>query len=452
MSSFSPQNLLQTLRRYPNVSNYWLGFSGGLDSTVLLHALVQIRETLNPIKIHVLHVDHGLQKTSSQWAEHCAALCQQYQLDCQVLDANLGAIEKGCSVEEVAREARYRLMADYIGPDDALLTAQHQDDQAETFLIQALRGAGPKGLASMPEIKPYSKGKHIRPLLAYSRKDLERYAVENSLSWVDDPSNSSSEFKRNYLRQEVVPLIRQEWPGYADAVSRSAKHCAESSSLLDNLAEIDLEQALAENGNLSRSACNALAVPRRANLIRYWLVSQGLRLPDQRRMTTLIDQLEQSADDRQLCVDWPGVEVRSYRDQIFAAPPLASFAENQAYLWSLAQVLPISDGELSATKDQTTGGVPLSVDIAEVEVRFRTGGERCQPIGQAHTRELKTLFQEWGVPPWWRDRIPLIYVDDKLAAVVGFCSCQPFAPMESTGSWHIHWSTPDILPFKLLAN
>ncbi len=438
MADFSPQSLLQVLQRYPRARRYWLAFSGGIDSSVLLHALAQLGAEL-PSAIGAVYIDHGLQAESQQWSDHCRTVCQGYGVAFQSIKAQL-VFESGDSLEEKAREARYAVLVHLIEANDILLTAQHKDDQAETFLLQALRGAGPKGLASMPVMKAFGKGWHLRPLLNFSKQQLIAYAQQQRLDWMSDPSNLQTRFQRNYIRNKVLPLLKQSWPGATDALVRSAAHCAESSGLLRELADIDLSQIKNADNTLSRDGLNALSPVRRANLIRAWLSDCHLRAPDHRRMQQIIAQLETSAQDRSPCVVWPGAEIRSYRDKVYAMPPLPAIDESRIYQWRVDRPLQLQDGELSARKVQGEG---LSLpDQAQLEVRFRQGGERCQPVGQAQSRELKTLFQEWAVPPWLRSRIPLIYIDGELAVVSGFCQCQPFATVTQDSGWQFEWKSP----------
>lgn len=438
MPDFSPQSLLAVLQRYPSTQCYWLGFSGGIDSSCLLHAMVQLKPLLLPTKIRAIYIDHGLQAESQQWSDQCKAVCESYGVAFVSQRLEL-TIDQGDSLEEKARESRYAVLANYIEAGDILLTAQHKDDQAETFLLQALRGAGPKGLASMPEIKAFAKGHHLRPLLGFSKPELESYAREQGLTWIEDPSNQHTRFHRNYLRQKVFPLLQEGWPGTSDALSRSAGHCAESASLLNQLAGIDMASAAQTNNTLSRSALNKLLPERRANLIRYWLGKKGLRAPDHRRLEQIITQLETSAEDKSPLITWPGAEIRCYRDSVYAMVPLVPVDETKVYRWLRDETLQLDDGQLCATLIE--GGGLRVADESRVEVRFRQGGERCQPAGQTQTRELKTLFQEWQVPHWLRARIPLLYVEGELAAIAGFSVCEPYAAGKAEMGWQFDWQS-----------
>ncbi len=476
MPDFSPQSLLQVLQQYPNVQRYWVAFSGGVDSSVLLHALVQLMPRLQaeetPIEVRAIYIDHGLQaesfhpkgtssgmlphslsahpkstssgmlphSLSAQWADHCRAVCDEYGIAFVSMNADL-LLNKGDSVEEKARESRYLLLASQLEEHDVLLTAQHKDDQAETFLLQALRGAGPKGLASMPEIKAFAKGRHMRPLLGFSKQDLVNYATAEGLSWVEDPSNQQLRFQRNYLRQKILPLLKENWPAASDTLSRSAGYCAESADLLQQLARIDMVTVAGSDNTLSRAALNHLSRQRRANLIRYWLTELALRAPNHQRLEQMISQLETSAQDKSPYIVWPGVEIRCYRDKVYAMAPLVLTDETKVFSLQLRgqtnETLKLDDGELHAY--QTNGNGLRIADNTQIEVRFRQGGERCQPAGQAHSRELKTLFQEWAIPHWLRGRIPLIYVEGELAVIAGLCICQPFVASDGELSWQFDW-------------
>ncbi|MBL1431926.1 MAG: tRNA lysidine(34) synthetase TilS [Gammaproteobacteria bacterium] len=438
MPDFSPQLLLPILQHYPNVRRYWVAFSGGVDSSVLLHAMAQLAPELQSSQLNAIYIDHGLQAESQQWSDHCLSVCEKLGINIISLSAEV-RLEQGDSLEEKARESRYLLLADFIDEGDALLTAQHKDDQAETFLLQALRGAGPKGLASMPMAKSFSKGLHLRPLLGFSKQNLISYAKDNNLTWVEDPSNAQMRFQRNYLRQKVFPVVRKTWPSMSDALSRSAEHCAANIGLLNQLADIDMEAVTNTDNTLSRVALNSLLPDRRANLLRYWLSEKNLRVPDQVRLEQIIHQLETSAADKSPMVSWSGAEVRCYRDKVYAMPPLVPVDNKRVFKWQPSEKLEFDGGILSAR--QVKGAGLRIPEESEIEVRFRQGGERCQPAGQAQSRELKTLFQEWAVPHWLRDRIPLIYVNGKLVAIADFTVCQPYIVSGAGMGWQFDWQS-----------
>ena len=228
---FSPENLGAILQDFPAVARFWLAYSGGCDSHVLVHAAAQLRAVVAERIFHVVHVDHGLQTASAEWARHCAAVCEELALPFTLLRVDArGSL--GESPEAAARHARYRALASLMQAGDCLLTAHHQDDQAETLLLQLLRGGGPHGLAAMPALSPFAAGMHARPMLTFSREELRRYAQRHALQWIDDPSNADSGFDRNYLRNSVMPVLRERWPAVARVLARGAGHQAEAAQLL----------------------------------------------------------------------------------------------------------------------------------------------------------------------------------------------------------------------------
>lgn len=423
--SFSPQRLATLLRDLPAVERFWLAFSGGCDSHVLLHAAAQLRRDGMLPAVHAVHVDHGLQAASSEWARHCAAVCAELEIPLTLLRIDARAVA-GESPEAAARHGRYRAIAEVMTAGDCLLTAHHQDDQAETLLLQLLRGGGPHGLAAMPALSAFAAGRHARPLLSFPREELRRYAQRHGLRWIDDPSNNDSGFDRNYLRNRVMPVLRERWPAVARVFSRGAAHQAEAAQLLDTLAEQDLQHCSADGRSLSIAALAALDGARQRNVLRYWLKGLGFKLPDAVRLDQVQRQLLHAAPDRTPEVAWQGVTVRRYRDQIHAMAPQIVIASDTVLSWDLTQSLSLPDGSsLIAVAAQGSGVRRASCREQGVTVRYRHGGESCQIAERGVTRPLKKLLQERGVPSWERERIPLIYVGERLAAVADIWVCAP---------------------------
>ncbi|MCL4315375.1 MAG: tRNA lysidine(34) synthetase TilS [Gammaproteobacteria bacterium] len=374
--------------------------------------------------LQAAHVDHALHPDSANWTEHCQTVCAGLGIPCQTVRVHAKA-GPGVSPEAAARRARYQALAGLMEPGDCLLTAHHLDDQAETLLLQLLRGSGPHGLAAMPPCAGFAQGLHLRPLLEFSRPALRRYAEEHKLRWIEDPSNISRDFARNTLRHDVIPEINAHWPTAAATLARSARHQAEAADLMDALAELDLSQAQGAHKNtLSVSRLNALSGARRRNLLRYWIKGLDLPLPDSRHVQRIVCDVLGARADATPCVHWRGAEVRRYRDQLHAMPPLPAHDADRVIPWDMKQplILPAGLGTLSCIPD-TGAGIKAA---AMATVRFRRGGERCKPVHRRETHELKKLFQEAGIPPWQRARIPLVYIDSQLAAVGGLWVCEPF--------------------------
>ncbi|MDH5600825.1 MAG: tRNA lysidine(34) synthetase TilS, partial [Gammaproteobacteria bacterium] len=275
--SFTPALLKENLSDYQDTKVLWLAYSGGCDSHVLLHSLVQIRDQLNP-EIKAIHINHGLSPLAKEWEEHCREVCQQLAVPYTAISVN--AIKKGASPEEAARLARYAEWQKLIKKDEVILLAHHQDDQAETVLIQLLRGSGVKGLAAMPAKQKFSHGLLCRPLLNFLREELYSYGVEQGLNWIDDPSNFDTDFDRNFLRHEVVPLLEERWPSLKKTLSRTAAHMGEANRLLTELAEQDWLQVKSDQ-QITIDALLKLDEPRQRNVLRYWLATIcQLTLPD----------------------------------------------------------------------------------------------------------------------------------------------------------------------------
>ena len=427
-----PQPFLSRLRhileRLPSAPRYLVAYSGGGDSHVLLHAMATLRERL-PGVLHAVHVNHGLSSRAAQWAGHCRTVCEALSVPLQIVAVDASA-DAGESPEAAARHARYQVFSRLMGEGDCLMTAHHRDDQAETLLLQLLRGAGPHGLAGMPACAPFSQGLHARPLLNFDRAQLADYAASHGLSWIEDPSNLDTGLRRNFIRHEILPVLASQWPAVAETLSRSAAHCAEAAHLLDGLAVDDLGQVKGVYPRqLDIKGLSALDEARQRNVIRYWIKSLGFPLPRMAHLERIMKDVLQAAPDRMPRVCWEGAEIRRYRNTLHIMRPLSSFDPKTVLSWDLVTPLRLP-GELGMLEATEVEGQGLDADAmrqGSITVRFRAGGESCRPAGRGHHISLKKLLQEQGLPPWERNRIPLLYVGEELAAVVGVCNCEPFA-------------------------
>ncbi len=437
--AFHPGQLLQTISDLPSSERLLVAYSGGMDSHVLLHGLLAIRDEL-AIEIHAVHVNHGLQSHAHKWAERCAEFCKSNDIHITILEIDASG-EKGESPEAAARASRYQAISDLMRDGDILLTAHHSDDQAETVLLQLLRGSGPSGIAAMPIINGFSSGFHARPLLYCSRADLREYATQNQLRWLEDFSNKDISFDRNFLRHEVIPLLKQRWPSLDRTLSRSASHCAEAQQLIDAAARVDLQNMdIDSNNSLSIDALSALPPPRARAVIRTWIRDSELPLPDTARLDRVLSEIITARDDRNPIVDWPGVELRRYRGRLFLMSALQTIDTDIEIEWDGKSDLMLPSGLGTLTVEEAENGISKSVwDNAKITVCFRTGGERCRPVGRDVSKSLKNLFQESGVPPWERKRIPLVKVNGQLAAVAGIWLCDGFSTDNSKDAIRISW-------------
>lgn len=424
--SFTPAHLLQQLVQLPAARRYWVAYSGGSDSHVLLHTMATLREQL-AVPVHAVHVNHGLQSQANEWEAHCQQVCEGLSIPLELARVD-AAHAPGESPEEAAREARYRVFAGILQDDDMLLMAHHQDDQAETLMLQMLRGAGVKGLAAMPDITRLGRGWLARPLLGFTRSILCHYARQQGLIWIDDPSNNDTRFDRNFLRHEVMPLLHQRWPATANILSRVAGHMAEGASLLRQLAEQDLVQHRVAGKRLVVSSLLTLDVARQRNLLRHWLSDVcKLSTPDRKHLNRIVHEVLPADENANPVVSWRGGEVRRYRGELYALQSASIPADMQQIIpWDGKQALNLDKQVLIPHLVKGQGVNRQFMQQDTLSVRFRQGGEKCRPVGRAHHHSLKKLFQEWGVPPWQRESVPLLCVGDDIAQVVGYCICEPY--------------------------
>ncbi|MEW8342679.1 MAG: tRNA lysidine(34) synthetase TilS [Candidatus Thiodiazotropha sp.] len=433
------EQLLEILGQLPQASRCQLALSGGLDSCVLLHLLAELRPEL-PYELRAIHVHHGLQPDADSWQAHCEQLCKEYRIPLQTVRLEL-TLNSGDSLEAAAREARYQALAANMGEGDLLLTAQHQDDQAETLLLQLLRGSGPAGLAAMPALAEFGRGWLARPLLALSREALEAYAQQHRLEWREDPSNRDLRFDRNFIRHQVMPLLRSRWPAAATTLSRAARFSGELLMLVREEAEEDLAKARGDETDiLLLPVLKRLNSVRLRNLLRHWIGAAGAPLPSSKRLARIEQEAVNGRVDAVPLIRWSGWEVRRYRDRLFLNPAQVIDIPVQPLSWPEGKELKLPDGLGRLILRSGDEGISAKRwHQAKVEVRFRQGGERCQPPGQNHHRPLKKLLQEWGVPPWEREQLPLVYMDGELAAVAGRCVCQPFQARSGEDAVVVEW-------------
>jgi len=420
-------------------TRYWIGYSGGMDSHVLLHLCARYRDEQGG-EFVALHINHGLQHEAASWQDHCHKISNGLEIPFQAIEVNAHP-HSGESPEEAARNARYEAFSACLRKGDALLLAHHQHDQAETILLQLLRGAGLSGLAGMGPVSVLGEGRLLRPLLGIPRKALQHYALTRNLEWIDDPSNRFLDYDRNYLRHSILPLLEDRWPSYPETLCRSARHMAEADRLLREWGQPLLETLEDEAGRLDVSRLRQQSRESRRWLVRAWLKSQGFRPPSQAYLERIMDETLLAAADKNPLVAWGEAEVRRFRGKLVVSSPKPRVDSHWVSPWDGRIPLQLPDG--SVLEAMTTGGPcldPAKWSSSRIEVRYRQGGERCLLPGRHGRRRLKKLFQEYGVPPWGRDRIPLIYLDDELAAVGDLWVCDPYAAPAGQTGIGIRWS------------
>ncbi|HEX5960649.1 MAG TPA: tRNA lysidine(34) synthetase TilS [Rhodanobacteraceae bacterium] len=396
-----------------------MAFSGGPDSTALLHALAQLPEARSR-SLCALHVDHGLHPDSGRWAEHCRAFCQSLGVPLATLRVTVDD-PLGEGIEAAARRARYAAFAEDLRAGEWLALAHHRDDQVETVLLKLLRGAGPEGLGGMRPQRPCGRGQLWRPLLETPRETLCNYLTKQGISAIDDPANREPRFVRNVLRQEVLPTLDLHWPQARAAILHTAKLCRTAADHIAQEAASRLDVLRLRDGALDADGWLALPDALRAPVLDAWLHALGLPIPPDAPRRELERQTAQAADDRVPVIAWPGAEVRVWDMQLHATPPLPPLPEGWQATWNGAPLaLPAGCGVLRlVTTNEADAGANLEPPLT---LCFRRGGERIKPAGDPHTRELRDLFQHARIPPWLRPRCPLVFENGVLIAVADLWS------------------------------
>lgn len=421
------------LSALPNDSRIAIAFSGGLDSSVLLDAAVRLAGASRCV---ALHVHHGLSANADAWLAHCAATASALGVAFDARRVEV-ARDDASGVEAAAREARYRALDEMCAQHGAqsLWLAQHADDQAETVLLQLLRGAGLAGLAAMAPMRAPAGGvPRVRPLLHLLRAQLEAYAQAHGVRWIDDESNADTRYARNALRHDVLPAMAAHFPGYREALARTAAHAASAQRLLDELAQIDLRELAIDGGERSISHVKLVALgdERALNVLRYWMRELGLPAASNARIADALRQLREIArddgtgGDHALSVDHAGQRLRCYRGEIFwetarESKPANALREPAELVWRGQEIwrLPQWRGTfVFAPADATDpDAVPEALLMhLPLVARERSGGERVRDGAANVSRTLKHLFQTHGVPAWERD-VPLLFSGETLLFV-----------------------------------
>ncbi|WP_298718219.1 tRNA lysidine(34) synthetase TilS [uncultured Oceanisphaera sp.] len=411
-----------------------VAFSGGLDSTVLLAlAARQAREQGRAVR--ALHIAHGLQAAAEDWPAHCVQVAASFGIPCQTIRVQV-ALGPRVSLEAAAREARYKALAEAMQPGEILLTGHHLDDQAETLLLALKRGAGVAGLSAMPMRKSFGPGQQWRPLLACSRQQLETFAREQGLSWVEDPSNADDDFDRNFLRNRILPPLLQQWPSFNRTLARSAELCAEQVELALELAEQDLPGLLNPAGGLSITGLQSLSRARRNNVLRHWLQRHHIH-SSRSQLQAIWQELALARPDADPEVRLGQHSIRRYQGSLYLpneqaqSLPLVSLNAGE---WLHCGVGRLRLSPVTEGADLIAGLEPEQLHIA-----FQLPGLRARPAGRSGSRPLKKLLQEYGIPPWQRPNIPLLMQGSELVAAIGLFVCQAYTPDPEQPGWKLEW-------------
>lgn len=445
-------SLLRLQQQYPACRTLLLGVSGGMDSLVLLQACWQLsqEQALPFAGMRVIHVNHGISASAAHWQAHCQMVCQKLDIEFVAHQVRVRRAA-GQSLEAMARDARYEIFAQELAADEALLLGHHQDDQLETVLLRLLRAAGPRGLAGMPEGRPLGNGILWRPLLALKREQIAGWADTHALCWCEDDSNSDDSLSRNYLRRRVIPLLAKHWPGWRQSVARTAALGADADGILREVAEQLLASlSPAHSSRLSCVGLRALSAAKQRLVIRHWLLRETEQVPGWRLVQRIQDELLAARDDAQPRIDWQHWQLRRFRDELYLIEALDGIPGQppEGYPWLpqrdggyAARILPANGSlRLIQVTDPQQNGL-MRLPAGQCVIRYRRGGEQCSLPGRPR-RPLKKILQESALPPWVRERTPLLYVNDRLAWIVGVGVCDGFQAVDGDAGWAVSWQMP----------
>ena len=430
-----------------NLENYTriaVAFSGGLDSSVLLHSLANIPEYKE--RVFAIHVNHGLSPNSKSWIKHCEKFCTVLGVNFIPLTIDL---ENSKTNENILRQARYKALFSCLKKGDVLCTAHHQDDHIETILFRILRGTGIKGLAGIEKYSQIEGIDLIRPLISYSKKDLLDYGNKFNVNWIEDESNEDLSISRNFIRKKVIPNLKNDnWPEYKNSISYLSSKAKEANEILDEIAFLDLKRCASESlDRLSILKIKELSHARAMNVLFTWLgINTHLGVSNK-----ITDQVYKSivlASENSNPVVTFGkrggsgsFQIRRFNNFLRHLPLTETeiLSNKKVWKWNTNNPLELPTGTLSM---QLSLGKGISTQLTEpgISIKGRIGGERCKPEGRSKSQKLKKLFQEYRVPPWVRDRIPLVYVGDQLAAVSDLWVCEEFVAKKDERGIVLSWA------------
>ena len=403
-----------------------VGFSGGLDSSVLLDMLSQ---TIPSDRITAIHINHGLSAKASQWQAHAELFCQSRGITCH--SENVNVEHYGSGPEAAARQVRYDVFEKLLHQQGILLLGHHQDDQIETLLYRLMRSSGPLGLSGIPVTRSIGAGTLYRPLLTWSKEELKTYALAKSIEWVEDKSNSCNDYDRNFLRNRLIPILAERWPDYRKRLSGVSAISRDSTELCRDLASQDIMslQSRPERGGVSLliDSFNKLSRVRQKNVLRHWAETQNRHTPSRRIIDEIINSVVESRIDASPKVICGDSEYRRYDGRLYLLDSIKLVSEpveNPLDL-SLRHRDAINlGGGMQLVAEPTRGEGLRMPENRAFRIANRQGGEHCHPVGRSRSNSLKKCLQEFGLEPWWRDRVPLILLDQQIVAVADLWVCE----------------------------
>ena len=440
-SLLNHSTLDSSLLELVNAPHWYVGLSGGVDSTALLHLLLAWRESRVAVPpLTVIHVNHGMQAAAAAWQAHCERICSDWGVP--VISRAVKVSYSG-NGEAAARETRYRVFEEFMQPGAVLFLGHHLDDQVETFFLRLMRGAGVDGLAAIPRSRALHEGLLVRPLLDVARNSIEQYALEHGLAHVEDPSNSDTIMDRNFLRAQLLPLLASRWPSYRQTVTRASGHMATTVRVLqENLGIPQTVHSVLGDLGLALQELITPSPEVAALKLRAWLQLNGRQVPDHAAVAEFLRQLREAGSDATPRLACSAYSLQRYRDAVYLQPEYAREHPLQPL-----RLVPGERSEVPGVGDlclyPVMGEGLLLTAQDRPQISWRAGGERCRPRQRSASTSLKKLLQEWGVPPWWRDRVPLLYLDGELLAVgdLALCKSSRWRAAATAGEqlWRLSW-------------
>ena len=411
--------------------DFHVALSGGLDSMVLLHLFARLRDQVENVQVCAHHINHGLSDNAEYWRDFCQQTCERLNIDFTCTHVNLQK-QARTSLEALAREKRYASLINTMSKQSYLASAHHQDDQLETVLLALKRGSGNTGLQGIRSKQALEIGYLIRPLLNFSRAQLEKYACHYQLKWIEDESNTDQTFDRNFIRHTISPLLKTRWPAIAKTVSRSASICQEQQQLLNEIAELDFSLCVCDPADITViniDALKALSAARINNVLRYWFKLNNLKYPSVKQLSSLLNDVVLATQNATPKIPFEGLTLRRYRECLYLVEDNANLVSNKPVIWQGQSKMSLSGGAINLNfhvSSESNNGIKINEDSL-VEIYFRSQFSAkltCMPIGRNGSRSVKKLLHEYNIPPWQRDSIPFVFVDGELTQAVGLWLCE----------------------------
>ena len=427
--------LKEFLAELPDSPRYWVAYSGGVDSHVLLHTFYLNKQHITA-ELNAIHVNHGISQYADSWQLHCQKICENYQIKYASFKIQQETPKK--NIENWARQQRYTIFSDLMGQNDILFTAHHINDQAETFLLRLMRGSGCDGLSAIKKIKTYKTGWLIRPLLNYTKAEILAFAKKQSLKWIEDESNQDNKLDRNLIRQEIIPKLENRWPSAVKLISKASNHQSDAAEFIYEISQQDIKEITTTRSNIiSINSLKKFSYVRQKNALRLWLKNEKIPAPNTDIINNIIKEIIHARHDSNPCLNWKGRQIRRYRENIYALSPFPPHDPSMQITWNIKKPITLPTGILTATKTNSGGIKMEAIKDHCLNIKFRQGGERMVLKGTSHRQQLKKMFQKKGIPPWYRYRIPLLYSEEKLIAVADMWIDTAFSENSAYPAWKI---------------